>query len=202
MATRCALALFFGLHIYLLCAIGVRDTCSIFSKTSTVFPSRLAPSWQRAERIASAATGQKFATTNPVRNAAAFYLHAAGIETGYGFFAPNVPGSYRLVFQVQYPDGHTEGDLPRVSSAGAGFRLAGLLDEIADTDSEALRRGLLKVLAFSAWQDHPTAIHVRAILGVAHLPMPIDFERGVGEVDEFLYAYDFTLDDTPHEIQR
>ena len=45
----------------------------------------------------------------------------AGIETGYGYFAPNVPGGYRLVFELHYPDGRVEYELPSVSSAAAGL---------------------------------------------------------------------------------
>ena len=195
MATKRVLAVCFGLHIYFLIAIGVRDTCSIFSKTQTVFPSQFTPSWRRAEHAASAAIGQRFPVFNPTRNAIAFYLHAAGIETSYGFFAPNVPDNYRLVFQLHYADGRTEEDLPRVRSAAAGFRLAGLLDQITDTDSEALRRGMLKVMAYSAWHDHPDATRIRAIIGVANLPTALEFERGRGEVDKFLYAYDFSWND-------
>ena len=60
------------------------------------------------------------AASNPVRQALATYLHIAGIETGYGYFAPNVPGSYKLVFELHYPDGRVEYELPSVSSAAAG----------------------------------------------------------------------------------
>ena len=46
-----------------------------------------------------------------MRETIAFYLHAAGIEVGYGYFAPNVPYSYKLVFQLTYPNGTTEYEL-------------------------------------------------------------------------------------------
>ena len=68
-----------------------------------------------------------------MREALNTYVKLAGIETGYGYFAPNVPGGYRLVFELHYPDGRVEYELPSVRSAAAGLRIAGLLDSIGRT---------------------------------------------------------------------
>ena len=73
------------------------------------------------------------------------------------------------------------------------------MDQIANSESEVLRRGMLKVLAYSAWQDHPHATHIRAILGMENLPTTNEFEQGAGAEEELLYAYDFTLNDTRRE---
>ena len=59
---------------------------------------------QKAETTLSATLGQKLPASNPVHEALNTYMQLAGIETGYGYFAPNVPGGYRLVFELHYPE--------------------------------------------------------------------------------------------------
>jgi hypothetical protein len=120
-------------------------------------------------------------------------MHLAGIETGYGYFAPNVPGGYKLVFELHYADGRVEYELPRVNSAAAGLRVAGLLDKIGRTRSDALREHLVKMLTSSIWREHPGLKTIRAVFGSVSLPSVTDFERGKEESYEFLYAYDFSL---------
>ena len=63
------------------------------------------------------------------------YFHLAGIDRVYGYFAPNIPGSYKLVFELRYPDGRVDDQQPSVSSKAAGLRLASLLDEIGRAGS-------------------------------------------------------------------
>ncbi len=150
----------------------------------------------------STALGQHLAASNPVRQALATYLHIVGIETGYGYFAPNVPGSYKLVFELHYPDGRVEYELPPVSSAAAGLRIAGLLDKIGRTHYEALRERLVKMVAKSIWQEHPEVKAIRAVFGSINLPSISEFERGGRESYEFLYAYDFSRREEPAEQKR
>jgi len=145
----------------------------------------------------SAAVGQRLAASNPVRQALATYLHIAGIETGYGYFAPNVPGSYKLVFELHYPDGRVEYELPSVSGAAAGLRIAGLLDTIGRTPYEVLREHLVKTLARSVWREHPEVKTVRAVFGSIRLPTVSQFEHGQRGSYEFMYAYDFALQNEP-----
>jgi hypothetical protein len=159
----------------------------------TILPSPFNRYSQKADGVAAASVGQQFSALNPLRQALATYLHLAGIEAGYGYFAPNVPGSYKLVFELHYPDGRVEYELPRVNSAAAGLRIAGLLDEIGRTRSDALREHLVKMLAYPIWREHPEVPKVRALLGLIILPNATEFERGKKESCEFLYAYDFSL---------
>ena len=162
----------------------------------TIFPSSFDSVSQKAEK---ATAGQHLAALNPFRQTLATYLHLAGIETGYGYFAPNVAGSYNLVFELHYPDGRVEYELPRVNSAAAGLRIAGLLDDIGRTRSDALREHMVKMMASSIWHEHPKVKTMRAILGSVILPGVTDFERGKAESYEFLYAYDFSLSDESTE---
>jgi hypothetical protein len=121
------------------------------------------------------------------------YLHLSGIEIGYGFFAPNIPNSYKLVFELRFPDGRVEYKLPRVSNAASVLRVATLLDMIGRTRSEAFRQTMVKMLADSMWREHADATMIRAIFGSVVLPSAAEFEQGKRESYEFLYAYDFNV---------
>jgi hypothetical protein len=185
----------FSLHFLLIIAFSCRDTLGLVAQGPTIFPPSFKRFSQKADAAMSAALGQRLAASNPVRKATATYLHIAGIETGYNYFAPNVPGSYKLVFELHYPDGHVEYELPRVSSAAAGLRIAGLLDEIGRTPYDALREYLVKMMVRSVWREHPAVKTVRAVFGSIRLPGVTEFEHGQRESYEFLYAYDFSLRD-------
>jgi hypothetical protein len=124
------------------------------------------------------------------------------IETGYGYFAPNVPGGYRLVFELHYPDGRVEYELPGVNSAAAGLRIASLLDEIGRTRYDPLREYMVKALAASVWREYPGVKTVRAVFGSLNLPSPAEFERGKRESYDFLYAYDFSRTEEPAKAEN
>ncbi|MEP7015879.1 MAG: hypothetical protein ABI925_10600 [Verrucomicrobiota bacterium] len=136
---------------------------------------------------------QPLPSSNPLRQAVGTYLRLAGIETGYGFFAPNVPGEYKLVFELHFRDGHVEHELPRVNSSAGELRVAGLLDQLGRTEYEPLRMLIIKMLVHAVWREHPEATLIRAVFGQARLPTATEFEKGKRESYEFMYAYDFTL---------
>ena len=163
----------------------------------TILPVSFKNFSQKAETALSATLGQKLPASNPVREALNTYVQLAGIETGYGYFAPNVPAGYRLVFELQYPDGRVEYELPSVSSAAAGLRIAGLLDSIGRTPYDAWREILVKTLAESVWREHPDVESVRAVVASIWLPTAREFTQGKRESYEFLYAYDFSLENAP-----
>jgi hypothetical protein len=190
-------AAWFCLHFLLIVSFSCRDTLQAVAQGPTILPSWFKNFSQKAEEIVSIALGQHLAGSNPIRQALATYLHLAGIETGYGYFAPNVPGTYRLVFELHYPDGRVEYELPSVSGAAAGLRIASLLDKIGRTPYDALREHLVKMLALSIWREHPEVKTIRAVFGSLSLPSVSEFERGKRESYEFLYAYDFSLQDEP-----
>ena len=174
-------------------AVCLRDTFSIFATSPTVLPGQANEFWQRGEEAAATVLGQRLDYSNWLRNAITVYLHTSGIEAGYGFFAPNVPANYKLVFELHYPDGRSEYEIPRVSNAATGIRFAGLLDQLAEIGYPPLRETMIKILAYSAWQEHPDANIVRAYLGRARLPTPAEFARGDKGSYELLSAYDFTF---------
>ncbi len=190
------LHLYFGcfvLHFLLLLGISCRETLGLIANGYTMVPPLFVPAAARAQKVFAAATADAFPLGDPLRQAVAFYTNAAGIELGYGYFAPNVPDSYKLVFELHFPDGHVEHDLAGLDRAEGNLRLAGYLDALGNTTSPAMREILIKLLATSVWRQHPEAVMVRAILGELTLPMPEEFVAGAGEHYEFLNAYDFTL---------
>ena len=182
-----------GLHLFLIITVCLRDTFSVFASTPTILPVATIDFWAGGEASASALLAERLDHSNGLRNAIAVYLHSAGIEAGYGFFAPNVPPNYKLVFELHYPDGHTDYEIPALGSAATGMRFAGLLDQLAEVSYAPLRETMMKILAYSVWQRHPEASAIRAYLGCAHMPAPAEFQSGEKESYELLFAYNFAF---------
>ncbi len=176
-----------SLQLFLIIAVSSRDTFWILSTSRTVFPESFKNFWQQAEQIASTALRQRLPRSNPVRQTLTGYLDLSGIEVGYGFFAPNIPNSYKLVFELRFQDGHVEYELPRVSNAASVLRVAGLLDQ------------MVRMLADAVWREHANATTIRAIFGSVILPSVPEFEHGKRESYEFLYAYDFSVSEESTE---
>jgi hypothetical protein len=184
-------------HFTLVLAICAQQTFWILAQGYAGLPHSLDPYWRRAAEVTTVALGQNLSLSNPARESLSTYLHATGIESGYGYFAPNVPSSYKLVFQLHYPDGRIEYDLPHVRGPATGLRLVSLLDRIGRTEYEPLREVMLKMLAYSAWQQHPGAATVRAVFGYVDVPSIDELKGGKTETYTFLYAYDFTFPSAP-----
>jgi hypothetical protein len=164
----------------------------------TASPLGLNQFWRRAEDFNSSLLGQNLAPGNPLRPAVNTYLQLAGIESGYGFFAPNVNGNCKLVFELQYADDRVEYTVPAVSSEASGLRVAALLDKIGRPQYEPLRDIMVRMLTQSVWRDHREATMIRAVFGSVTLPTIAEYERGGRESNQFLYAYDFEFtDDQP-----
>jgi hypothetical protein len=92
-----------------------------------------------------------------------------------------------------------EYELPSVRSAAAGLRLATLLDQIGRTPHDAFREHLVKTLSMSIWREHPEVKTMRVEFGSIILPSVSEFERGRRESYQFLYAYDFSLENESAE---
>lgn len=172
-------------------AVSSREIFWVLARGLTVFPRTSQRYWQSAEDVSSTALGQSLAPSNPLRRGLATYLNLAGIEAGYGFFAPNVSGGCKLVFELHYPDGRVGYEVPTVSSDASGLRVATLLDKIGRPQNASLREVMIRMLTESIWREHSDAVMIRAIFGSIKLPNINEFERGMRESNEFLYAYDF-----------
>ena len=178
-------------HFFLISVVCWRDTLSVIGRGYTFLPRFVATYSRSAEATLSGLLGERLSSSNPLRQLVSVYTNASGIDTGYGFFAPNVPENYKLVFEIHYPDGRLEYELPRVSSTAAGLRLSTLIDNIGSTPYDELREVMVKMMAYSVWQEHPEATLIRAVLGLVLLPTPNEFQHGKNESYQFTYAYDF-----------
>src|SRR6266542_5374209 len=186
-------AAWFGLHFFLITAVCLSGVFSLIAQGSTVLPSLLEPSARKAEIAAAWLLGKQAAASSPLRRGIATYLHAAGIQAGYTFFAPNVPGYHRLTLELFYEDGRVEYESPHLRSKAAALRLDSLLNRLADARYEPLREVVVKMLASSVWQQHPDAKKIRAIFGSVNIPSISDFEHGKRESFQPLFSYDFSL---------
>ena len=178
-------------HFFLISVVCWRDTLSVIGRGYTFLPGFVGTYSRSAESTLSVLLGERLSSSNPLRQLVSVYTYTSGIDAGYGFFAPNVPENYKLVFEIHYPDGRVEYELPRVSSTAAGLRLSTLIDNIGGTPYDELREVMVKMMAYSVWQEHSEATLIRAVLGLVLLPTPNEFQRGIRESYQFTYAYDF-----------
>src|SRR5438094_338672 len=147
-------AAWFGIHFFLITAVCLAGVLWLIAQGSTILPSACNEYAQKAKLSATCCLGKTAGAPTPVRRGIATYLHASGTQTGYSFFAPNVPGQQRLRLELFYDDGRVEYESPRVRSRAA-LRLESLLDRLAEERYEPVREALVKRLAFSVWRDHP-----------------------------------------------
>jgi hypothetical protein len=186
-----------AVQLLLIVAFASRDTLRKVAEGPTILPRSLKSFSEKTEGILSSALGQRLPTSNPYREALATYVNVAGIEVGYGYFGPNVPGTYKLTFALQYPDEHIEYELPHVTSAAAGLRVSRLVDEIGQTKYEKLREILVSMLAQSVWREHSEVKAVHAVLEWIRLPGVSEYEHGERESHQVLYTYDFARAERP-----
>jgi hypothetical protein len=189
-------ALYLGfvvLHLAIIGIVCLRDTFYVLGQGYTLVPHGFDPAWRPAENAAATALGEDLEISNPVRQGVALYTHVAGTHSGYSFFAPNVPSSYKAVFEFHSPDGNVEYDLPEIGTEATGLRLGNLLDFIGHTRYPGLREFMLRRLAYASSRQHPKATSVRTVFGVITVPSAPDYKNGERESYDVLYAYDFHL---------
>src|SRR6476469_3224428 len=95
----------FGIHFFLVTAVCFAGLFSLIAERATILPSALDTYARKAELLAAWLLGKHRPVSSPVRRSIATYLHAAGIQSGYTFFAPNIPGYHKLIFELNYQDG-------------------------------------------------------------------------------------------------
>lgn len=183
----------FAAHFLFVTAISSRELFWVLPRSRTIFPAEFNSCWRRAEDISATALLQNSAVPEVLRESVTTYFHLAGIEAGYGFFAPNVPGAGKLVFELHYPDGRTESRVPAVSSEASGLRVATLLDKIGRPQYDPIREVVVKMLASAVWREHSDAEMIRAVFGIVTLSTADEFEHGGRASNEFLYSYDFAF---------
>jgi hypothetical protein len=189
---RLLVACFLG-HFFLIFCVCSRDTFLLIAGGYSSLPASLTAVSEKVGALLSSALGDRLARSNLVRQTLNLYLRAAGIEVGYGFFAPNVPDNYKIVFELHYADGRVEYELPKATNEAAALRLTTLIDNIGDIQYEPLRGVLVRMMAYAIWREHPDATVIRAVLGFVILPSPNDFRHGIKESYQTIRAYDFVF---------
>jgi hypothetical protein len=185
-------AAWFGTHFFLLAAVCLAGVSWLIAQGSTILPSAFDAYAHKTEIVATWCLGKTASVSNPLRRSISAYLHAAGIQAGYSFFAPNVPSHHQLTLTFFYDDGHVEYETPHVRSRAAALRLDSLLDKLPEERYESVREALVKMLALSVWRDHPNVKRVRATLEAVHLPSASEFEQGKAETIEPMFSFDFS----------
>ena len=185
----------FVVHFSLITAVCFAGIFSLVAEGTTMLPSGLEKGARRAELMAAFVLGKEEAASSPVRQGIATYLHAAGIQAGYSFFAPNIPDYHKLTLELYYEDGRIEYQSPHVSGRAAALRMDSLLSRLADNRYEPLREVVVKMLALSVWRERPDVKKIRATFGAVGLPAISDFEHGETETFQPMFSYDFSLRD-------
>jgi hypothetical protein len=193
MTSKRIYAAWFFVHFFLITAVCLAGVFSLIAEGSTMLPSALDKYARKAELVAAWFLGKQAAAYSPVRRGIATYLHAAGIQAGYSFFAPNIPGYHKLTLELYYEDGRIEYESPHVGGKAAALRLDSLLDRLADHRYEPLREVVVKMLALSVWRERPDVKKIRATLVAVGPPGISDFEHGKGESFQPVFSYDFSL---------
>jgi hypothetical protein len=185
----------FGIHFFLITAVCFAGLFSLIAEHATILPAALDTYGHKAELLAAWLLGKQAGAPSPVRRTIATYLHAAGIQSGYTFFAPNIPGYHKLIFELNYQDGRVEYESPHFSGKAAALRLDSLLARLGDNRYEPLREVVVKMLALSIWRERPDVKEIRATFGSVNPPSISDFEHGKGELFQPMFSYDFSLRD-------
>jgi hypothetical protein len=185
----------FGIHFFLITAVCFAGLLSLIAEGATMLPSALEPYAREAEVAAAWLLGKQTAPSSPVRQGIATYLHAAGTQAGYTFFAPNVPGYHTLTLELFYEDGRVEHESPHLRSKAAALRLDSLFGRLADERYEPIREVVIKMLAFSVWREHPNVKKIRAVFGSVTPPGMTEFEHGKAETFQPMFSFDFSLRD-------
>jgi hypothetical protein len=169
----------------------------LIGKDLTILPRWIGSAARGGERVFSASLGRELRRIHPVRRGITTYLHLGGLESGYGFFAPNVPDAYKLVFELHYADGNVEYEPAGLDQGESSLRFASVMDYLGRTASDKEREILIKLLAQAMWRGHPEVIKIRAILGSIVIAPPEEFRNGSGATYQFRAAYEFVRTEKP-----
>jgi hypothetical protein len=171
------LALFL-VHASLVVGGATREIAWLVARGYTALPPAVTNFSAATESLLNHVLGAKLTSDNPGAHLLRGYLHGAGIEAGYSYFAPNLSGGYKLVFEIELPDGRIEHDSFDAESREGKMRLASFLDQLAKSPSPAMRDAMMKLLVRGVWRHYPDAVRVKAFLAGANLPTPGEYKAG------------------------
>jgi hypothetical protein len=180
------------LHLLLVALVCAHEAFWLLGRQLTMAPQSSSRLWKRLEEVSATLIASNASSHTISRNFVGTYSNLAGIEAGYGYFAPNVPEIHALVFELRYPDNHLEYFAPTVATHEGELRLTSLIEQIARTDFDSWRNELIRRLARSTWQQHPSAISLRGFFGSITPPTLAAYRSGKRErVFTCQYVYDF-----------
>jgi hypothetical protein len=182
------------LHLLLIAFVCTYETTWLLAKQLTIIPGVSAHFWKEAENVPGTLIGANLPADNVFGQILNAYTNIAGIEVGYGYFAPNISETHALVFELRYPNGHLEYEPPLLGSHEGELRLTSLIEQIGRTESDPWRNELIRRLAHSTWHRHPKAVSIRGFFGSVTPPTLGAYRSGKTErVFTCQYVYDFTL---------
>lgn len=181
-----------GLAVHFLAIVTVScwDLVNLVADGRTILPRTIVTSAARVTQAMKSMSPRRLSRTNPLRQTVFGYCHSAGIESPYTFFAPNVPESLRVMFEIQFPDKRVSYELPRVESETEGLRLSALVDQAA-AKSGLWREVVLQMLAAAVADNNPDAIKIRVTVDALRFPNPTDYLKGAKPSYQFVCRYDF-----------
>ena len=184
------------LHLLLVALVCAHETFWLIDRQLTIARRPSSQFWKRVEQVPMALLASNLSSDNFYRRVIATYTNLTGIEVGYGYFAPNVPETHALVFELHYPDGHLEYESPIVTSHEGQLRLTSLIEQIGRTDYDDGRNELTRRLARSTWRQHPAAISIRGFFGSVTPPTLNAYRSGKSErrfTCQYVYDFEHTL---------
>ena len=151
-----------AVHFLAIGTVSSWDIVNLVADGRTILPRTMVTGAARMTQAMKSISPRRLSGTNPVREIILGYCHSAGIESPYSFFAPNVPASLRVMFEIQFPGKRVSYELPRVQSDTEGLRLSALIDQAA-AKSGLWREVVLQMLAAAVADNNPEATRIRVI---------------------------------------
>jgi hypothetical protein len=187
-----------AIHLLLVLAVSAWDIVDLAARGRTLVPAPIASGARDFAHIMESMSPRQLHRSNLVRQTVIGYVHAAGIESPYSYFAPNVPPTLQVVFEIQHRDHHVSHKVPSARSATDQLRLSALIDRSVG-EQGLWREVVLQMLGSSIWEDNPDAVEIRAIVASRTFPGPSEFLQGAQESYDFVCSYNFKFDRAPFE---
>lgn len=185
-------SVFCAVQFALVGLVCTHETLWLLERNLTIIPAGWDSLWRSIDRAPSLILAD-WKGADPIwRTIVAGYISGAGIEAGYGYFAPNVPLPHALIFECKYRDGHFDYQSPVVADAAAHLRLTTLIEQVARIDDAKWREELIRLLARSTWKRHPEIVSIRALFGSISSPTAAEYRAGKTE-HTFTCQYIYSL---------
>jgi hypothetical protein len=181
------------IHFAFIAVVSCCDIFDVVAAGQTALPQPIANLARHATEVLESLSPRQLSRRNPVRQTVIGYAHLSGVESPYTFFAPNVPESLRVVFEIHHPDNRITYDVPHVQSHTEGLRLSALVDQAARQPG-LWRDVVLQMLAAAAADRNPDATQIQVVVAALRFPRPIDYLTGSQPTYDLVCSYNFEAD--------